>query len=182
MKKCSIICLLLLTALLQFCKKSGDSTDSTTTAVLFQAYVNSSVWTPTSTKVTLTYNATAKTKTFSFEADSTKDQILMTIKQPASALDSTFTAQNYIADTTATSNVTLAYNKLVNNVYTPVGTLKAGSINISSIDVSKKLVTGTFVFNETKYNYDSNGNIVSLTSTVISSGEFNNLPYTFKRQ
>lgn len=182
MKKSLLIAVLALSALwIQSCKKSSDDT-TTTATVLFQAYVNGTVWTPTVLNATLTYNAAAKTKTFAFEADSTgKDQILVSSKQSATALDSTFTAQTYIGDTTSTSANKFVYNTYVNGAYASVGSFKAGSFNISSIDVSKKLVSGTFLFYESKLNY-VNGVVVSVTSTAITAGQFNDMPYKFIKQ
>lgn len=188
MKKLSIIALLLSVAvLMQYCKKS-DSTDDTTTTttstVLYQAYINGAVWTPKTTSTVLTYNATAQTKTLVFTADSTADRIVLSLKLPSTKVDSGFKVQTYVADTTGAPVIKndLQYFKKVNNVYTTVGNVKSGYVTISAIDSIKKTVTGTFALSQNKLNYDGGGKVVSITTTAITSGQFNSMPYTFKKQ
>ncbi|MEO6524677.1 MAG: hypothetical protein ABIN91_23535 [Mucilaginibacter sp.] len=185
MKKRSLLIVLLLSAvLLQFCKKSDstDTTDTTTTTstVLFNAYVNGTLWTPKTVSATLTYNATAKTKTFTCTATDTAGthKVVLNLTQAATALDSTLIAQTYSDTTTFKPN----YYTITSGVSKPVGSLKGAYVTISSIDVAKKLITGTFSFNTTLYTYDGSGNVVSITSNAVTSGQFNNLPYTFKKQ
>jgi hypothetical protein len=184
MKKRSLIIVLLLSAvLLQFCKKSDstDTTDTTTTTpALFNAYVNGTLWTPKTISTTLTYNATAKTKTFTCTATDTAGthKIVLKLTQTVTALDSTLIAQTYSDTTTFKPN----YYNIANNVSTPVGSLTGAFVTVSSIDVAKKLITGTFGFSTKLFTYDGNGNVVSITSNAVSSGQFNSMPYTFNRQ
>jgi len=184
MKKRSLIIVLLLSSvLLQFCKKASTdttTTDTTTSTILFNTYLNGVLWTPKTVSATLTYNATAKTKTFVCTATDTAGthKIVLNLVQPATALDSTLTAQTYSDTTTFKPN----YYTIANNVSTPVGSLRGAFVTISSMDVTKKLITGTFAFYSTKFTYDGSGNVVSIVSTGVTSGQFNNMPYTFKKQ
>lgn len=183
MKKRSILALLLLVAvLMQYCKKSSDDTTTTTTTIPFQAYVNNVVWTPLTTNAVLTYNAAANTKTFTWQADSTNDRIVLNNKITSSGAGTGIPLLTYNVDTTAAAKVTMTYYRVVNKVYTTVGTTRSGYITVSAIDSVAKLITGTFGFNETKVNYDSNNKIISITSTSIASGSFNSLPYTYVKQ
>jgi hypothetical protein len=184
MKKRSLIIVLLLSAiLLQFCKKADDTTDTTTTTttstVPFNAYFNAVLYTPKTVSATLTYNAAAKTKTFVCTATDTAGthKIVLNLSLAATTLDSTLTAQTY-SDTTTFKPM---YYTIAGSVSTPIGSIKGAYLVISSIDVTKKLITGTFSFNTTKYVYDSNNNIIGINSNAVSSGQFNNLPYTFRK-
>jgi len=147
---------------------------------LFNNYLNGTLWTPKTVVATLTYSATNKTKTFVCTATDTAGtgKVVLNLTQAATALDSTLTVQTY-SDTTLCKPM---YYTISGSTSTPSGSLKAVYLIISSIDVAKKTITGTFGFNTTKYNYDSSGNIVSISSTGVTSGQFNAMPYTFKKQ
>lgn len=168
---------------MQYCKKStADTTTTTADTTLFQAYVNGAVWTPLTTTPVLTYNAAAKTKTFTWQADSTNDRIVINNKITSVGPGTGIPVQIYYVDTTAAAKVTMTYYRLVNKVYTTVGTTRSGYINVSAIDSVAKQISGTFSFYETKVNYDINNKIISITSTNVTSGDFNNLPYTYVKQ
>jgi hypothetical protein len=185
MKKGATIAVLLLTAfLMQYCKKSSDDTTTTTTTTpVYTADINYVAWTPTSVSATLTYNSTAKTKTFSCVALGPTDEITFSILQPSVAgkVDSGFTVKAYSVDTVA-NNVLPKYFTLSNGVFTQIGTVKSGYINVTAIDSLNKVITGTFTFTQNKLNYDGNGKVTSITSTLITAGTITSMPYTFKKQ
>lgn len=183
MKKLSLIVLSLLSVvIIQSCKKSSstDDTTTTTTTPAFEVYVNSALWTPISVNAVLTYDATAKTKTLTCTGIDTTDKIVLNIKQAATALDSTFTSQTYNANSDSVTPMYYTLNS--SKAFEASGTVKSGSIIITAFDEKKKVMTGTFSFVTTHLNYDSNNNVVSITTNTISSGQFNNFPFTFKRQ
>ncbi|EHQ29300.1 DUF6252 family protein [Mucilaginibacter paludis] len=182
MKKLSLIVLSLLSVILiEACKKSSSDDSSTTTTPTFQVYVNDSLWTPRSVTAVLTYDSKAQTKTLTCTGIDTTDKIVWNIKQPASSLDSTFTSKTYYVSDTA--NVKPMYYKLnSSNVFVATGTIKSGNITISSFDAKSKVMTGTFAFVTTKLNYDSNGNVTSITANNITSGQFNSFAFTFQKQ
>ncbi len=163
---------------MQSCKKSSpsDSTDTATT-VLFNDYLNGVLWTPKTVNATLTYNASAQTKTFTCIATDTlgTGKIVLNLSQPATTVDSTLMVAGY-TDTTYCKPL---YYTIANGVSTSAGPIKSAYINITAYDAVKKLATGTFGFTQLKLNYDGAGNVTSVTSTSVSAGQFNNLPFTF---
>ena len=175
----------LLALQVQSCKKSGsdDTTTTAATTLFFQDYVNGTLWTPTTNNTVLTYNATAKTKTLICTATniSNYDKLVFSIViAAANAADNTFTPQTYAVDGSAVTAMYYVLN--ANNIYTAVGKLTGGSIVISTFDSTANTMTGTFNFSFIKNNYDTYGNVMSITSNGITAGQFNNLPFTFVKQ
>jgi len=163
---------------MQACKKSDSSDSTTTTApILFNAYLNGILWTPKTVSATLTYNATAKTKTFTCTATDTLGaaKVVLNLTQPAATVDSTLAIQTY-SDTTYCKS---QYYTIANGLATSAGPIKSDYVTITAYDAVNKLATGTFGFTQLKLNYDGSGNVTSITSTSVAGGQFNNLPVTF---
>jgi len=185
MKKFSLIAILFLSVLLlQNCTK--DTVTATAASnTLFFADINDTTWTADTVNAAVTYTSAAKTKVFTCTAVALNKEVNMSVTLPGAANTNGFTIGTYNVD--ATSNVVMSYyteqkNQSGNYVLTPQGTVSpgSGSVVISAVDSVKKVMTGTFSLTSEKNNYDSNGNIVSVNIAVISSGAFNNMPYTFK--
>ncbi len=179
MNKLRLLTFILLAAfLIQSCKKETVVGTATTTAP-FQAIVNGLTWAPDTISTGIVYNATAKTKTFTCTATKDQKQAIMTITLKNADSSNGFVTGSYPVDAAAT--VVIKYNTQQKNaqgqyVFLPHGTVDVGSgtIVIKSIDPAKNQVTGTFNFVSRIFNPDG-----SITIDNISSGVFNNIPYTF---
>ncbi|ASU34437.1 hypothetical protein MuYL_2550 [Mucilaginibacter xinganensis] len=149
------------------------------------ANIKDSTWYTDTVTSSLTYNAAAKTKTFICEGTGFSKRISISLTKSTSINSSGFPLGTYTVD--ATPNLQLAYltpqkNSEGNLVYTPNGTVAAGSgtVVVTAVDSVKNQITGTYSFTTLVNNYDSNGNVVSVTIANISGGGFNKVPYTFK--
>lgn len=166
----------------QSCKKSADT--PATAAPQLEALINGTSWAPDTLSAGITYYAATKTKVFNFTG-TYKQRLLncaITVSNAANTND--FTLTTYVVDATGNPLMTYSAQQKDSNgnyVFMPVATAAAnnGTITISSINVASGLISGTFSFSDKKNNYDNNGNVVSITNTVISSGEFTNMPYKF---
>lgn len=184
MKRTSLIAALVLTiVLLQNCKKDVVTATTFSNKTLFAA-INDTVWTADTVKASITYNSASKTKVFSCTGVGTNKEISLLITQNKAINTSGFPIATYNVD--STSNVVLTYYTWQRNSsggygLAPQGTVHPGSgtIIISAIDSVKRQITGTFSFLSYKNFYDSQGNITSVNSAVITAGAFNNLPYNF---
>jgi hypothetical protein len=186
MKKVSLSLLLFATVLMfQNCKKSStDDTTTTTATPLLTALINSNTWSPDTVSANITYNAAAKTKTLNVSGTLSQKQVTfaVTLKNATSTND--FTAGTYIVD--ATPNPLMQYSTQQKDgtgayVFVPYGTTAEGNgtVIVTSVDATNKLMTGTFSFISRKTNYDGDGNITSISIANVTSGAFTNLPYTF---
>ncbi|RFZ94292.1 hypothetical protein D0C36_01680 [Mucilaginibacter conchicola] len=169
------------------CKKSSstDSTD-TTPAPALQATIGGNVWTPDTVSATLTYNATAKTKTFYFKGTKSQQQVEASVKDSNPANNSNFTTGSYTP--AADGKLVFTYSTQVKNsngvyVFEPFGEVQNGNGNltVTTVDTVAKTISGTFYFTSSKNNYDSNGNLISVDLAGITSGSFK-LPYLMVRQ
>lgn len=184
MKKISLIAILLSGILfLENCKKDTVTASATSTSLMIANIRDSSWYTDTVTS-TLTYNAIAKTKTFTCEGTANNKKITISLTKSTSINSSGFPLGTYTVD--ATPNLQLAFltpkrNTEGNIVYTPIGTVAPGSgtVVVTAIDSVKNQITGTFKFTTLVNNYDGSGNITSVTVTGVSGGGFNKVPYTF---
>lgn len=189
MKRTSIFVLSILSGLLmQSCKKSSDddTTTTTTETPVLQAYINAVAWTPDTLSAAITYNVATGNKEFTCTGTKTQKQVVFTVKQTGAANNSSFPIATYNVD--ATGNVAMTYNKqqlLSTGAYGFVlsGTAQPGSgtVIVSAVDTVKKTITGTFNFTASKINYDSQGNYLSIDLAPVTAGQFNAMPYTFKR-
>ncbi|HEY5327529.1 MAG TPA: hypothetical protein VIJ27_11065 [Mucilaginibacter sp.] len=185
MKKISLIATLLLAILLlQKCKKDTVSATATSNTLVF-AYINDTTWNADTVKAALIYNSATKTKLFTCTAIAKNKEVDMSVTQTFRAINTAgFPLTTFNADS-ARNNVFTYYAAQKNSsgvfVLTPQGTVAPGSgtLSISAVDSVKKMITGTFSFTSIKNNYDSNGNITSVTISQIVGGAFNNMPYVF---
>ena len=184
MKKISLIAALLLAVLLlQNCKKDVFTASTTSTEPMI-ALINDTTWVSDTIKAAVTYNSATNTKVFTCTGISNNKQINLYATQLYAGNTPGFALSTY--NVNANSNVAMSYEYPQLNlsgqlVLMPQGTVAPGSgtIVVTAIDSVKKQITGTFSFNSIKNNYDTNGNIVSVTVASITSGGFNNVPYTF---
>ncbi|MGZ3872595.1 MAG: DUF6252 family protein [Mucilaginibacter sp.] len=184
MKKISLIAILLSGILfLENCKKDTVTASATSTSLMIANIRDSSWYTDTVTS-TLTYNAIAKTKTFTCVGTANNKKITISLTKSTSINSSGFPLGTYTVD--ATPNLPLAFltpkrNTEGNIVYTPNGTVAPGSgtVVVTAIDSVKNQITGTFKFTTLVNNYDGSGNVTSVTVTGVSGGGFNKVPYTF---
>lgn len=173
--------LLLLSAIfIQSCKKDETTTASTTSDKILSANINGVAWNPDTVSAAITYNAAAKTKSFTVTGTATQQQVSINITLPNSTNDNTFGLATYKVDTT--SRVVLKY--LTQNAqggFDQIGVVEpgSGSVIISGIDTDKKLITGTYSFTSKQVNKDQSGNIISINVQQILLGSFTNLPYSF---
>jgi hypothetical protein len=165
------------------CKKDTFVETTLDNAVL-QADVNGNTWIPKDTlSATVTYTAATKSKVFFCTGTRDTNQVVMSVTSPNATSTQGFPITTF--NVGATNNVSMALNvrELVNGVptFVPAGVVKPGSgtITISAVDSVKKLISGTFSFTAVQDNYDSNGNIVSITVNEVLTGQINNMPYTF---
>ncbi|TWR26136.1 hypothetical protein FPZ42_10940 [Mucilaginibacter achroorhodeus] len=167
------------------CKKSSTSETVTPTPVL-QATIGGSTWTPDTVSATITYNATAKTKTFHFTGTQAQKQIDISIQDVSPVNNQNFTGGSYLPDANGIN--TFNYSTQIKNssgayVFAPYGVIKPGdgNVTVTALDSAGKTISGTFYFNASKNNYDSNGNIISADLVGVSGGSFK-IPYQFIRQ
>jgi hypothetical protein len=184
MKKISLIAILLSGILfLENCKKDTVVGSSISTSLMI-ANIKDSSWYTDTVSSSLTYNSLAKTKTFICQGTALNKRISISLTKSTAINSSSFPLGTYTVD--ATPNLQLAFltpkrNAQGNIVYTPNGIVGAGSgtVVVSAIDSVKNQITGTFNFTTLVNNYDSNGNIISVTVAVVYGGGFNKVPYTF---
>lgn len=171
--------------ILHSCKKSDSTTPTNTTPPpLLQAIINNAFWTPDTLSANITYTAATQKKMFNFEATKSQKRVNFSITLPNSTNTNDFTTGTYVID--ASNTLSMTYSVQQRNlsnvlVFVPFGTIEpgGGSVTISSIDAANKTITGAFNLTARVPNYDSNGNLVSVTTAVVSNGQFNGLPYTF---
>jgi len=162
MKKIYLSLLLLLVILLfQQCKKGTNNPSGTTPTNKLGAIIDGTTWLTDSVTATLTYDAATKTKVLAFAGTSNQRQISCAITLNNATNTDDFPIGTYTVNLSL--NPLMVYSVLQkdnngNYVYTPVAT--AGQ-------------------NTGKVNYDDNGNVVSVTTTVIADGHITSLPYTF---
>ena len=177
--------LLLLSAIcIQSCKKDATTTASTISDKILSANINGTSWNPDTVNAAITYDNTAKTKTFTVVGTATEQRVGIKVTLPNSTNANDFALGTYKVN--ATTNVALSYYTLQQNSsgayeYVQVGTVEpgSGSVIITAIDTAKKLITGTYSFSSRQIVRDSNGNIESITTVNVLLGTFTNLPYTF---
>jgi len=173
--------LLLLSAIfIQSCKKDETTTASTTSDKILSANINGVAWNPDTVSAAITYNAAAKTKSFTVTGIATQQQVSINITLPNSTSDNNFGLATYKVD--STSRVVLKYaTQNLQGGFDQIGVVEpgSGSVIISAIDTDKKLITGTYSFTSKKVNVDGSGNIISINVQQILLGTFTNLPYTF---
>ena len=182
MKKTQLLMLLLLSAIcIQSCKKDVTTSASTTSDKILSANINGVAWNPDTVSAAITYNAAAKTKTFSVTGIALQKKVTISVAVPNSTNTTGFPFATYKVD--ATNNVQLAYytQAAVGGDFTQIGTVEpgSGSVITTAIDSVKKVITGTYSFTSKQVNYDDSGNIISINVQQILSGTFTNLPYTF---
>ncbi|WP_428331162.1 DUF6252 family protein [Mucilaginibacter sp.] len=182
MKKISLIATLLsVILLLENCKKDTVIASANSTYYLI-ANINDSTWNTDSTNAIVTYNTANQSKVFTCSGTVDNKQIQFSLTKPISSNTSGFPLGTYTVD--ATSNLLMEYltPKPNSTVYTPNGIVKpgAGTVTITTVDSVKSKISGSFSFNTVQNNYDSNGNIVSVSVNTIAAGGFNSMPYTFK--
>ena len=184
MKKVSLSVLTILFALFfQSCKKSTTD-DTTTTPAQLTAIINSTNWTPDTLNASITYNTATKTKVFSFTGTHRQKQIACTVTlNNATATNDFPTGANTVGNSGNPLMVYSTQQKDSNGsyVFVPVATAASGNgtLTISSINTASGLISGTFSFSNKTANYDSSGNIISVTNDVITGGTFTNMPYRF---
>lgn len=184
MKKISLIAILLLGLLfLENCKKDTVIASSTSTSLMI-ANIRDTSWYTDTVTASLVYNSAAKTKTFSCEGIAASKKVTFSLTRPSSSNTSGFPLGTFTVD--ATSNLLMAFltpQKDSNGdlVYTPNGVIQPGSgtVVVSKVDSVKNKMTGTFNFTTLVNNYDTDGNVVSITVVAVSGGGFNSVPYTF---
>jgi len=173
--------------LLQNCKKSSTdtSTDTTTATVSYGllATVNGVTWAPDTLSANITYNAAKKTKTLNFTGTYLQKRLTGAVTINNADNTNNFPLGNNNIDAINTTLLYSEYQKGATGVYAfvPVTTGGSGdgSIIISSIDPVKGLISGSFTCSTKKNIYDSNGNIVSIVSTIVTGGYISDMPYTF---
>lgn len=184
MKKISLIAILLSGILfLENCKKDTVVATSTSTSLMI-ANIRDSTWYTDTVSSSVTFNSAAKTKTFTCEGTAFNKKITISLTKSTAINSSSFPLGTYTVD--ATPNLQLAFltpqkNSAGNVVYTPNGVVAPGSgtVVVSAVDSVKNQITGTYSFTTLVNNYDTNGNIISVTVAAITGGGFNKVPYTF---
>ncbi len=182
MKRIALSLVVLLAMLLQNCKKSSSDTSTTTTNYVLTANINGTVWEPDTLSANITYNVATKTKVLNFTGTYLQKRLTCAVSVSSATNTNDFPLGIYNVD--ATGNPVMTYSSLQkdsngNLVFIPVVTAGAGDGYINITSVSGGLISGTFAFTTRKANYDSNGNITSVTNNVISSGTIASMPYTF---
>ncbi len=185
----NLLVLVMPALLVQSCKKKDDTTDAAATSTpTLQAYINGTVWTPDTLSAAITYAAATGLKEFSFTGTKNQKRVVTSVKQ-SDANNSAFPLATYKVDGTSASPVAMSlYTQQLTSagnydflLYGTAAEAGSGSVTISAVDTVKKTITGTYSFTSSKLNYDDNGNYVSITLGTITSGQFNAMPYTFKR-
>lgn len=178
--------LLLLSAIcIQSCKKDASTSASTVSDKILSANINGTAWNPDTVSAKITYNAAAKTKAFTIVGTADQQRISISVTVPNSANTQDFGLATYKVD--ATNNVVLNYytQQLITGGtydFVQVGVVEpgSGSVTVTAIDTTKKVITGTYSFTAKKVNYDTDGNIESIEIQQILLGTFTNSPYTFE--
>lgn len=184
MKKISLVAILCSAVLLlQNCKKD-TFTGSTTSTEPMTALINDTTWIATNVTANLVYNSTLKTKIFTCTGLANSKQVNIMATAHNAINTASFPIASFTVNTTTDNEFSYEYPQPDANgnlVLTPQGVVGPGSgtVTISTIDSVKKVISGTFSFNSLKNNYDSNGNIVSISVATINAGGFNSIPYTF---
>lgn len=184
MKKISLSALaILLILFFQNCKKS-TSDDPATTPAQLTATINGTSWTPDTLNATITYNTATKTKVFSFTGTHSQKQIACTVTLSNAVATNDFPTGANTVDNSGNPLMVYSTQQKDSNgsyVFVPVATAASGNgtLTISSINAASGLISGTFSFSNKTANYDSSGNIVSVTNDVITGGVFTNMPYGF---
>ena len=181
----SVACLILVILLFQNCKKSSSTdTTPTTPLPLLRANVNGTTWTPDTLNATITYNTALKTKVLSFTGTRDQQRVTcsVTLKNATAAND--FTLDDYNVDDTGNPLMVYSAQQKSSNgsyVFVPLATATAnnGKVSITAVDNAGGVLTGTFSFTYSKLNYDSNGEVVSVTNYAVTGGTFTKMPYTF---
>ena len=170
--------------ILHSCKKNDTTTTVDTTPPLLQAVINNAYWIPDTMSTSLTYTASTQKKVLSFEATKSQKRVNFSITLPNSTNTNDLTIGTYVIDASNTLSMTYStQQKNSSNVYVfvPFGTVEpgGGAVNISAIDAASKTISGTFSLTARVPNYDNNGNLISVTTNVVTSGQFNGMSYTF---
>jgi hypothetical protein len=172
-----ILILSVITAvIIQSCNKDTVSATAYTTKPL-QADIDYVTWAPDTVNTTITYDAASQTKTFSCTGTKSQKRVVFSVTLNTASNTPGFTLGIYPIDGNAVK--AQYYTQQLSNgsyVFLPTGTSDSGSgaIEVTAIDSVQKTITGTFHF----YSRTTNGD-GSVTTNVISSGEFTSLPYVF---
>ena len=186
MKRIYISLTILLSVLIfNSCKKSNTTAPTDTTPPpLLQAIINNAFWTPDTLSASITYTAATQKKVLNFEATKSQKRVAFAITLPNSTNTNDFTTGTYLID--ANNRLSMTYSVQIRNssnvlVFVPFGTVEAGGggVDITAIDAANKTITGRFSLTARVPNYDTNGNLVSVTTAVVTNGQFNAMPYTF---
>jgi len=184
MKKAILIVALVISAfIMHSCKKSDVDTATTSTTAIFSAYINDSSWTPVNYNAGIAYTLATKNKVLSATGIVGTQQLNLAVTQKNAGTGNGFPIGTFTVDTS--SRVVLSYAiKNSSNIFVPQGMVRpgSGSVSVTAVDSVNMVITGTFSFTTVKYTYDTNGNITSLFTNQISSGSFNSMPYTYKKQ
>ncbi len=183
MRKIQLLMLFVLSAIIfQGCKKDVVTSASTTSDQILAATINGTSWIPDDVTANITYNAAAKTKTFTVQgtADSKRVRWVITLNDATVTSANAFPLATYKVD--ATSRVQMSYYE-ANSAgdYVQVGDVEAGSgsIIVTAIDPTKNVITGTYSFSSRRVNYNPDGTVASVSTQQVLGGNFTNLPYTF---
>ena len=182
MNKLRLLAFLLLAAFfVQSCKKETVVGTAYTTAP-FQANINGATWAPDTLSSTVSYDPTARTKTFVLSGTHDQKQITMSVTINSASNTPGFATGTYNIDSVL---VKAQYKTQVkdsqgNYVFLPHGTVGAGAgiIYVTAVDSVQKQITGTFQFYSRSKSIDGSGTI-SYTIDNILGGEFTKLPYTY---
>ncbi|MES2275633.1 MAG: DUF6252 family protein [Bacteroidota bacterium] len=177
---------LVMVLLFQNCKKGSDDVAATATPVL-QATINSIVWTPDTLSANITYNAATKTKVFNFSGTYNQRRLTCAVTLSSATSTNDFTLNSYTIDASGNPLITYSVQQkdsAGNYVFVPIVTAGNGDglVTITAVDSASGLISGTFSFTTKKLNYDTDGNITTITNTVVSGGAFTKMPYTFISQ
>jgi hypothetical protein len=179
-----IVTLFAAVLLLQNCKKDTVIASAASNALMF-AIINDTTWSADTVTASITYNSILKTKVFNCTAIAKNKELNMSATQSNASNTPGFPLSTFNADSAGTNKFSYYINQKNssgNYEFVQSGTVAPGSgtVIITAIDSVKKVMTGIFSFASKKNNYDSNGNITSVTISEITAGAFNNMPYTFK--
>ncbi len=166
------------------CKKTETTTPVTTPPALLSATVNNTYWLPDTLSTTITYTAATQKKVLRFEATKSQKRVNFTITLNNATNTNDFTTGTYVID--ANNALSMVFSTQQRNqsnalVFVPFGTVEpgGGSVTISAVDGANKAISGTFNLTARIPKYDGNGNLVSVTTSVVSNGQFDGMPYTF---
>ena len=179
MKKLSlIITLLLAVLLLQKCKKDTYTAYATSSNTMF-AVVNDSTWSADTIQASITYNSAAKTKVFSCTGIANNKEVKIAVTMASTSNTPGMPLATYNAD--AAGNNLFYYYTKGSSGFVQQGTVGAGdgTVVVTAVDSVKKVMSGTFSLVSKRNNYDTNGNLISITINEVADGAFNSMPYTF---